>query len=118
MRFLKKCIHVLGLFPAATTYQCLSIKNRYPCRVVGERIHSDTQETVVIYKITPRKEEFEISLKELLNQPLLIEKFHPTEALRLGFMAFGEIFFNQPKDAAYAKYQDIIKKMGDHGGGG
>ncbi len=104
---LRRC----GLIPAATFYHFSSIKNRYPCRVTAERIDSTTQETIVVYRVSPRKDEFEIKLKSLLDQPLLIEKFHPTEAIRLGFMAFGEIFFNQPKETAYQQYQDIVKKM-------
>lgn len=110
-KMVKKFLSKFGLLPAATAYHYLSIKNRYPCRVVGERINSKTQETIVIYKVSPRKEEFEINLKDLLDQPLLIEKFHPTEAIRLGFMAFGDIFFNQPKEFAYEKYQTMVKKM-------
>lgn len=111
MNFFKRFLNKLGQVSSATAYHYLSIKNRYPCRVVGERINSNTQETIVLYKVLPRKEEFEINLKDLLDQPMLVEKFHPTEAIRLGFMAFGDIFFNQPKEKAYSKYQDMIKHM-------
>ena len=104
---LRKC----GLASMATPYHFLSIKNRYPCRITAERIDPLTQETNVVYRVSPRRDEFEIKLKSLLDQPLLIEKFHPTETIRLGFMAFGDIFFNQSKEDAHKQYQHIIQKM-------
>lgn len=117
MNIFKKALSKCGTLSAATSYHYLSIKNRYPCRVVGERVDPKNRGTVVIYKVLPKKEEFEINLRDLLDQPLLIEKFHPTEAIRLGFMAFGDLFFNQTKEKAFTEYQNIIEKMskpGDH----
>jgi len=95
----------------AAEYYFLSLRNRYPCKIVGEKFNENTHETIVMYKVLPKKEEFEIRLKDLLENQSLLEKFHPTQTVKLGFMAFGEIFFNQPKENAYEKYRDIIDKM-------
>jgi hypothetical protein len=96
----------------SASYKMSSLRNRYPCRVTGERFDENTRETIVFYKVIPRKEEFEIKLKDLLEDQHLIEKFHPAQTVKLGFMAFAEIFFNfRNKEDAYLKYREIVKKM-------
>ena len=106
-KLLEKISHV----KAATEYRFMSMRNRYPCKIVGEKFDETTHKTTVMYKVLTKKEEFEIGLEDLLDNQSLLEKFHPTQTVKLGFMAFGEIFFNEPKEIAYKKYRDILVKM-------
>jgi len=89
-------------------------RREYPVKIVGERFCKNNTETVILYRISPKKEAFEMPLKELLEDAILIEKIHPYQAVKLGFMACGEIMFNyKDGEDQKRKYQEIVKKMND-----
>ncbi len=89
-------------------------RREYPVKIVGERLCNNNAETTILYRISPKKEVFEIPLKELLEDAILIEKIHPYQAVKLGFMACGEIMFNyKDGEDRKMKYQEIVKKMND-----
>lgn len=95
-----------------SSYSMLSLRNRYPCLLVGEKHLYDKQTTIIQYVIkSKRNTVYEISIEELLNDPLLIEKFHPTQAVKIGCIAMGDILYTIPEDQQRQKYQAIMSNM-------
>ena len=95
-------------------YSTESIKNRYPCKIIKIRDHFHAFKTTkIIYQAVTRLNLRESRVDEILNDPMIIEKFHPTEAVKLGFLAAGEIFLKSHKslDEIKKEYEKIIQKM-------
>lgn len=93
-------------------YMCFSlIKNTYPYKLIGEKINPLSTETIVLYKILGSNTNYEIPLKHLLDNKKLIENFHPTDALKLGAIAFDEIIFALPESERKTSFEKIKTKM-------
>lgn len=95
-------------------YSIESIKNRYPCKIIKIRGVDNFQEgATVTYRAVTNINIRESSPKEILDDPLLIEKFHPTDCVKLSFLAAGEILFKKTNNLAEAKelYKKITTKM-------
>ena len=95
-------------------YSLESIKNRYPCKLIEVTAASDfTKEAIVSFRAVTRINIRKATLPEMLDDPMLIEKFHPTEAVKLGFLSAGEILLKNSKDLEEAKsiYQKILNNM-------
>ncbi|OGT31566.1 MAG: hypothetical protein A3E87_00240 [Gammaproteobacteria bacterium RIFCSPHIGHO2_12_FULL_35_23] len=95
-------------------YSAESIKNRYPCRIIrikNELVMNKT--THIIYQAVTKLNLRELALKELVNDPLLIEKFHPTDCIKLGFLSAGELLIKNATNLEEARenYRRIIKDM-------
>lgn len=86
------------------------IKNRYPCKIIGER-KSEQGKTIVIYKVLSQQALFEVSLEDLIEDPSVLQKIDPVETLQLGIIAFGDIFFNLPHAEARQKYNELLDKL-------
>ena len=54
---------------------------------------------------------YEISIKDLLEDKELIAKFHPTEAVKFGAIALGDLLFGIPESERKQKYEEIRDKM-------
>lgn len=72
----------------------LNIKNKYPCKLVGTKKTRNTHETIIIFTILGKREGYNITLNEIISNKELLEKFHPTEAVKFGFISLGDVFFN------------------------
>jgi len=70
--------------------------NTYPCKLVGSKATDNTSLTIIIFTILGKREGYEKSLSELLKDKKLIERFHPTEAIKFGFIALGDSIFELP----------------------
>src|SRR3990167_10607087 len=92
-------------------YSIESIKNRYPCKIIAVL---DTGKTAKIkYQAVTKINIRTSTAKDILNDPLLVEKFHPTDGVKLGFLACGEILLGDcvTIDEAREMFQKIIHKM-------
>lgn len=80
------------------SYSLASIKNRYPCKIIGIKQHGNNGNVrndiayQAVNKINIRKS----TAKDIISDSMLIEKFHPTDGVKLGFVSAGEILFNDP----------------------
>lgn len=96
------------------TYSVESIKNRYPCKLIKIKNHTDfDRKTLVTYQAVTRVNLRELTLEEILNDPMIIEKFHPTDAVKIGFMSAAEIFLKNDKSITEIRqdYQKIATNM-------
>lgn len=96
------------------TYSMESIKNRYPCKLIKIKNHTNfDQTTLVTYRAVTRFNLRELTLEEILNDPMIIEKFHPTDAVKIGFMSAAEIFLKNDKSITEIRqdYQKIVTNM-------
>lgn len=92
-------------------YSAASLKNRYPCQIVGEKYLFENKETTILYALKSKREVvYEITVSALLEDQLLLEKFHPQDAVKIGCIAMGDTLFNSDINQK-EKYQVVIKKM-------
>ena len=97
-------------------YSVESVKNRYPCKVIAIKYADDwSRSCEITYQYVTRLNIRKTKLKELLADRLLVEKFHPSDCVRFGFISAGEILFRECADETDLKkrYQRIIGKMLD-----
>ncbi|MBA2650118.1 MAG: hypothetical protein H0U75_11125 [Legionella sp.] len=95
-------------------YSLESIKNRYPCKMIFVKNIVDFDKKTEIQYIAASKVNIRTSsVQDILDDPLLIEKFHPTDGVKLGFLACGEIFFknNITMDESKKLYLKILNHM-------
>ena len=78
-------------------------KNIYPYRLVGEKNNSKVSGTKIIYTTLGKREGYNRSLQDLISNKDLISKFHPTEAVKFGFIYMGDILFG---------FSNQVKKQG------
>ncbi|MCX7125449.1 MAG: hypothetical protein NTU49_06840 [Gammaproteobacteria bacterium] len=96
------------------SYSFESIKNRYPCKLVRVKNHNVfDKKTLVTYQAVNRFNLRDLTLESLLNDPMIVEKFHPTEAVKIGFLSAGEILLKGEKSLEEIKreYQKIVTNM-------
>ena len=104
----------LELIKNRAYYYLASIKNRYPCKIVGIGSSAENWGTFkVIYRAITKFNIVEASAQEIMDDPMLIEKFHPTDAVKLGFIAAGEVLLKDITSIELAKetYEKIVKRM-------
>lgn len=94
-------------------YKIESIKNRYPCKIVNiQNLGCSEKEPNIIYCAGSKINIRESTAKEILDDPLLIEKFHPTDGVKLGFIAFGQLILKEKNDDAQINlYKKISENM-------
>lgn len=95
-------------------YSIASIKNRYPCKIIDIKdVCNFSKETIITYQAVTKLNVRKCSPKKILDDPILLEKFHPTDGVKLGFIAFGEILLkeNISMDEARLLFNKIAKNM-------
>lgn len=95
-------------------YVTESIKNRYPCKIIDVKNLTNFDKTSIIqYQAATAVNIRTSTAQDILDDPLLIEKFHPTDGVKLGFLAFGEILLknNISIDEARELYLKIMDNM-------
>lgn len=95
-------------------YSLASIKNRYPCKIVkikNSGIHE--KHTQIAYQIVNKLNLREIELQELVNDPLLVEKFHPTECIKIGFLCATDILNQNSSnlEEVKLKFEEILGRL-------
>ena len=95
-------------------YAIESIKNRYPCKIIAiSNIAHHDKPAEIKYQAVTKINVRSSTAKEILNDPLLVEKFHPTDGVKLGFLACGEILLKECAtiEDARNKFQLIMHRM-------
>ena len=95
-------------------YTAESIKNRYPCKIITVKNYLDLKKpTKITYQAVTRFNLRESPIDDILNDLMIIEKFHPTDGVKLGFLAAGEILLKSGKslDEIQAQYEKIASSM-------
>ncbi len=95
-------------------YASDSIKNRYPCRIIKVNNYLDfDKNTKIIYKAVTRFNIRESRIDEILDDPMIVEKFHPTDCVKLGFLAACDILLknNDEIEIIRKNYEKIAKSM-------
>ena len=80
---------------------------------MGERPTKEKRNTVIIYRILGKRDIFEISIEKLLANPQLLSMFHPTEAVKFGAIAMGDILLKENEEKRNKKFDEIKQKMLD-----
>lgn len=87
-------------------------RNVYHCKLVGEKQNNkDKYNTIILYRFIGKRDIFEIAIKDLLENRELLEKFHPTEAIKFGAIAMGDTLFREDPQAIKQRFDEIKKKM-------
>ena len=68
-------------------------KNKYPCRLVGENTENKTNGTTIIFTVLGKRDGYKKLLSDLISNKDLLNKFHPTEAVKFGFIYMGDTLF-------------------------
>lgn len=95
-------------------YSIESVKNRYPCKIIFIKLFKNFEKAAEIKYIAATKTNIRTSkIQDILNDPLLVEKFHPTDGVKLGFLSVGEIIFKDDLtiDELRKLYLKIIQNM-------
>lgn len=95
-------------------YTLESIKNRYPCQIIKVKNIENLDETPIItYRAVTKYNIRKCTTKDIIEDSLLLEKFHPTDGVRLSFLAAGEILLKNVNSLDEAKelYKKIISEM-------
>src|SRR3990167_7040977 len=93
-------------------YSIDSIRNRYPCKLIKIKNHYDiNKKTMITYQAVNRLNVRESTLENILNDAMIIEKFHPTEAVKIGFLSAGGILFKKGKSFLESRNQLKKKKF-------
>ena len=95
-------------------YTIESIKNRYPCKIIAvSDFVGDDKIAKIKYQAVTKINIRTSTAKDILDDPLLVEKFHPTDGVKMGFLACGEILLKDclTIDEAREKFKTIIHEM-------
>lgn len=85
-------------------------KNHYVCTLVGEKAGKDPFNTIVVYRFIGKRDIYKISLRELLNDHELVAKFHPTQAIKLGAIAMGDLLFSENEESSRRQKFEAVKR--------
>lgn len=66
-------------------------QNIYPYKLEG--YEEKNNQLIIIYTIYGKRDGFKKNIKSIITDPTCLSKFHPTEAVKLGFISSGEFFF-------------------------
>ena len=97
-----------------TIYSLACIKNRYPCKLMRvKNLFSEKNHASVVYKIAIKFNFVESGISEILDNPDIIEKFHPMDGVKLGFLAASDILLKEFTTIGEArkKYNNIANNL-------
>ena len=113
----KTILDKLIFFKNKLNYARESIKNRYPCSLVKYEVIN--KKYFVYYCVLGRKDNLHrLAVDKILDDQMLLEKFHPKDATIMGFIAGIEIFSNTPSEKQTAVLgailSDLMSKGSEH----
>lgn len=89
-----------------------SVKNSYPYQIAGEKSSTaNSHNTTILYTINGKRDLFEITINELLENPTLLEKFHPTVAIKLGAISMGESLIHENQICSAQPSVNAVKEQ-------
>ena len=104
---------ILNKLKQRSIYSIESIKNRYPCRIIDIKYIDDTsRHAEVTYSCATRLNVRTSTIEDLLDDKVLIEKFHPSDCIKLGFISAGEILVkNTEREKRQSQFFHIARQM-------
>lgn len=95
---------------ASFEYKLAEMKNHYPCKAIAQKTIKPG-ETSILYTILGKRHVHEVSIQTLMDDPNLINKFPPTQAVKFGAIALGDLLFNLPEEKREEKFNQIKNTM-------
>ena len=106
----KTILDKLIFFKNRLNYARESIKNRYPCSLVKYEVVN--KKYFVYYCVLGRKDNVHrLSVEKILDDQMLLEKFHPKDTTIMGFIAGVEIFSNTPTEKQAVVLDAILSNL-------
>ena len=106
----KTILDKLIFFKNKLSYARESIKNRYPCSLIKYEVIN--RKYFVYYCILGRKDNLHrLAVELILDDQMLLEKFHPKDATIMGFIAGVEIFSNTPTEKQASVLEMILLNL-------
>jgi len=97
-------------------YKHANMRNRYPCKIIKIKNHDNfTNKTCITFQAVNKLNIISESIDSILDDPLLVEKFHPNDAIKLGLLAMGQIAFDKCETLGEAqeRFLTIVTHMFD-----
>ncbi len=91
----------------ALIYAVTAIKNRYPCKIDTFHLFTKSKPTEIEYRVLNRFDARTSSIHDIVLNNSLLEKFHPSDALKLGVILAGDMLF---KDNGSITYEELHEK--------
>lgn len=86
-------------------------RQRYPYALEGEKLNSDNQKTILMYRIVGKRHIYEMSAEEICNNPSLITKFHPLDVRTICFIAGVEQVLVEPEQSRKTKFKQLKQRI-------
>lgn len=87
-------------------------RKRYPYILEGEKSNpNNSNETILLYRISGKRHTYEITAKEMCNTKDLICKFHPLDIRTICFIAGAEQILAIPPEQRVNKFGKFKKKI-------
>lgn len=102
-------LNIIGLIQ----YRLAIRKSIFQCIFVGEKPQDELHNTVILYREKGLQKNIGISIKSLLANRALLEKFHQRDAMRFGIIAMGDTLFRESEGTIQQRFDEIKNKMLD-----
>jgi hypothetical protein len=112
MRWLDKIFFILKKYINYLYYLNSTFsRNSYPCKLIGEKLNSTSDEPIIIFKILGKVEKYSIPLINIFFNKNLIASFSPKDSLKLGRIAFNFIINNKKENDKLKTFYKIKEIM-------
>jgi len=106
---------IIGKITESIHYSLASIRNRYPCKIVNiKQSENESLKNKILYQAVNKVNIRSSTTKDIISDSMLVEKFHPTDCVKLGFISAGEILFGDSAltlDEIKNLHKSIVDKM-------
>lgn len=69
-----------------------TLNNNYPCKLVN-LFENQHKKIMILYTLFGKRDGYKMLLFDLVHDNILLSKFHPADAIKLGFVSLGEKTF-------------------------
>jgi hypothetical protein len=87
-------------------YKCSEMQNIYSHKAIGQRQNKEGT-TIIMYTILGKRDVYEISINDLMDNKRLLERFHPCQAAKFGVISLGDVLFTLPQHQREQRYHNI-----------
>ncbi len=93
----------------ALIYSVTAIKNRYPCKIDTFHLFAESKPTEIEYRVLNRFDVRIHNIHDIVLNNSLLEKFHPSDALKLGVILAGDMLFKDNESMTYEELHEKYK---------
>ena len=94
----------------AMHYKLAERRNHYACKAVGQKT-TKPGHTIILYTLLGKRDVYEIPIQDLLNNNELINRFPPTQAIKFGVIALGDLSFGIPYEQQQQRFETIKNQI-------